>query len=53
MGEVQIDCKEYISSLRQNKTPHRILKGSKQINELHRKTIKEFVWSKVKKLTHD
>lgn len=53
MGEVQIDCKKYISSLRQNETPRRILKGSKQINELHRKTIKEFVWSKVKKLTHD
>ena len=38
MGEVQIDCKEYILSLRQNETPRRILKGSKKINELHKKT---------------
>lgn len=53
MGEVEIDCKTYISSLRQNETPNRILKSSKQIKESHKNVIKEFIWSKVKKLTHD
>lgn len=48
MGEVEIDCKTYISSLRQNGTPNRIFSGSKQIKECHKKVIKEFVWSKVK-----
>ena len=53
MGEVEVDCKAYISSLRQNKQPIRRLESSAQIKENHINVIKEFVWSKVKKLTHD
>lgn len=53
MGDVEIDLKTYISSLRQNGTPNRIFKSSKQIKECHKKIIKEFMWSKAKKLTHD
>ena len=53
MGDVEIDLKTYISSLRQNGTPNRIFKSSKQIKECYKKIIKEFMWSKAKKLTHD
>lgn len=53
MGEVEIDCETYISSIRQNGLPNRIFRSSKKIKECHKKVIKEFVWSKVKKLTHD
>ena len=53
MGEVEIDCETYIASIRQNGMPNRIFRSSKQIKECHKKVIKEFVWSKVKKLTHD
>ncbi len=35
MGEVEVDCKAYISSLRQNKQPIRRLKSSAQIKENH------------------
>lgn len=53
MGEVEVDCKAYISSLRQNKQLIKRFKSSTQIKENHIVVIKEFVWSKVKKLTHD
>lgn len=53
MSEVEVDCKAYISSLRQNKQLIKRFKSSAQIKENHIVVIKEFVWSKVKKLTHD
>lgn len=53
MGEVEIDCKAYISSLRQNEQTVKIFTKPDRIKENHIKAIKEFVWSKVKKLTHD
>lgn len=53
MGDVEVDCKAYISSLRQNKQPDRRFKSSAQIKENHIKIVKEYVWSKVRKLTHD
>ena len=53
MGDVEIDCQAYILSCAQNGTPNRKFKSSRQIKEGHKKAIKEFVWSKVKKLTHD
>lgn len=53
MGEVEIDCKSFVSSVLQGDSPIRQLKSSKSIKEEHRLPIKEYVWSKVRKVTHD
>lgn len=53
MGEVEIDCKSFISSIHKGAPPIRQLKSSKSIKEEHRLPIKEYVWSKVRKVTHD
>lgn len=53
MGEIEVDCKSFCQSIKEAKPAIRQLKSSQSIKENHRIPIKEFIWNKVKKLTHD
>lgn len=52
MGDLQVDWRAYLESIKANSEPvHRF--ESEKIREEHKKPLKLFVWSEVRKLTHD
>jgi DNA helicase-2/ATP-dependent DNA helicase PcrA len=53
MGDTEVDNEAFVSSVI-NKTPGGMkLKVSKKIDERHKKPLKQYIWSIVKKLTHN
>lgn len=52
MGEVETDNDAFVSSVKDTER-HYILKASSKIDACHKKPIKKYIWSNVKKLTHN
>ena len=53
MGDVEVDNAAFVASIA-NETPRQIkLKAPPQIDERHIKPIKKYIWSVIKKLTHN
>ena len=53
MSEVEVDNKIFLESIKEDGEPKYILKASNKIIQEHIIPIKEYIWSKVRKLTHD
>ncbi len=53
MGEVEVDNEKFIESIIKDDCKEVSLKASGRIMKEHIKPIKEYVWSKVRKLTHN
>ncbi|MDY2985020.1 MAG: ATP-dependent helicase [Synergistes jonesii] len=52
MGEIEVDNAAFVDSIA-NETPRQILKVPSQIDERHVEPIKKYIWSVIKKLTHN
>lgn len=53
MGEVEIDIKSFVQSINDGVPRIIKLKESQKVDNKHVKTIKKFIWTKMKLLTHD
>lgn len=53
MGDIEIDIKAFIQSINDGIPRISKLKSSSKIDSKHVKTIKKYIWSKIRVLTHD
>lgn len=53
MGDIEIDIKAFIQSINDGIPRISKLKSSSKIDSKHTKTIKKYIWSKIRVLTHD
>lgn len=53
MGEVEVDNKPFVDSIISKTNPTYTIKGSNKIKDEHLYPLKEYIWSIVRKLTHN